>query len=158
MIVTKLSLSCLKCCTMDPWLKVMFQKPFERRNMKFLSVFSASKCCLSPRLGIDKIKLVWLVRSSIVTKLSLSCLRCSTMEPWLKLKFPKHFEIRIRTFVSVLSASKCHFSPRDGMVISKLVLYEKSLIIAKSSLSCLKCSIMDTWVKLKFPTHREMRI
>ena len=28
--------------------------------------------------------------------------------------FPKHFEIRIRTFVSVFSVRKCRLSPRQG--------------------------------------------
>jgi len=88
---------------MDPWLKLMSQKAFETRSWTFLRVFSASKSHLSPRLGIDKIKLVWFVILLIVTKLTLSCLKCSTMDPWLKVKFPKHFEIRIWTFASVSS-------------------------------------------------------
>ena len=112
LIVTKLSLSCLKCCTVDAWVKLMFQKALEIRIWTFLSVFCASKCRLSPRLGIYKSKLVLLGISLIVTKLSLSCLKCSSMDPLLKFKFPKYFKIRIRPFVSVFSVRTCHLSPR----------------------------------------------
>ena len=36
-------------------------------------------------------------------KVTLSCLKCSTMDSWLKLKFPKQPEIRIWSFLSVFS-------------------------------------------------------
>ena len=94
----------------------------------------------------------------IVTNLSLSCLKCSTMEPWLKHKFPKHSEIKIRTLQSVFSVWKCHLSPRQGIVISKLVHFEITLIVTKLSLSCLKCCTMDAWVKLMFQKAFEIRI
>jgi len=53
------------------------------------------------------------------------------MDPRLKLKFPKLNEIGIWTFFFVFSASKCHLSPRLGIVISKLVYFEISLIVTK---------------------------
>ena len=62
-------------------------------------------------------------------KVTLSCLRCSTMDPWVKLKFSKHHKIRISIFLIVFSATKCPLSPRQGMVISKLVYFEISLIV-----------------------------
>jgi len=64
-------------------------------------------------------------------KVILSFLKCSTMNPWLKLKFPKHHEIEISIFFIVFSAAICHLSPRLGIVISKLVNLEISLIVTK---------------------------
>jgi len=43
------------------------------------------------------------------------------MDPRLKLKFQKHPEMVIWTFLSVFSVSKCHLSPRIGIVIGKFV-------------------------------------
>jgi len=123
-IVTKLCVYYSKCCTMDPGLKLKFKKVFEIRIWTFLSIFSVSQCHLSPRLAIDISKLVYLVISMIVTKLSLFCLKCSTMDPWLKIKFPTLLEIRICTFLSVFSVSKFHLSPRQGIIIRKLAHIE----------------------------------
>ena len=53
------------------------------------------------------------------------------MDPWLKLKFPKHQEIGIWTFLIVFIASKCRLSPRLGIVIRKLLYLEISLIVTK---------------------------
>jgi len=64
-------------------------------------------------------------------KVTLSCLKRSTMDPWLQLKFPSNHEIRISTFLILFSASKCRLSPRLGIVISKLEYFEISLIITK---------------------------
>ena len=65
------------------------------------------------------------------SKVTHSCLKCSTMYQWLKLKFPKLPEIKIYTFLIVFSAPKCHLAPRLGIVISKLVYFKISLIVAK---------------------------
>ena len=65
--------------------------------------------------------------------MTLSCLKCSTMDQWLKLKFLKHHQIRISTFMLVFSASKCHLSPTLRIVIGKLVYFEISLIVASDS-------------------------
>jgi len=43
------------------------------------------------------------------------------MDPRLKLKFQKHPEIEIWTFLRVFSVSKCHLSPRIGILIGKFV-------------------------------------
>ena len=64
-------------------------------------------------------------------KVTLSCLKCPTMDPWVKLKFPKLHEIKISTFFMVFSASKCRLSPRLGIVKSKLVYFEISVIVTK---------------------------
>ena len=64
-------------------------------------------------------------------KVTLSSLKCSTMDPWLKLNFPKHHEIGIWTFLIVFRASKCRLSPRLGIVISKLLYFEISFIVTK---------------------------
>ena len=53
------------------------------------------------------------------------------MDPWLKLKFSKLYAIGIWTFFFVFSAPKCRLSPKLGVVISKLVYFEISLILAK---------------------------
>jgi len=53
------------------------------------------------------------------------------MDPWLQLKFPRHHEVRISTFVIVFSTSKCRLSPGLGIVTSKLVYFEISLIRTK---------------------------
>ena len=42
------------------------------------------------------------------------------MDPWLKLKFQKHPEIKFWDFLSVFSVSKCHHSPRFRIFKSKL--------------------------------------
>ena len=65
------------------------------------------------------------------SKVTLSSLRCLTMDPWLKLNFSKHHEIGIWTFLFVFSSSKCRLSPRPEIVISKLVCFEISLIVTK---------------------------
>ena len=64
-------------------------------------------------------------------KVAHSCLKCPTMDPWQKLKFPKLHEIRIWTFLFVFSASKCRLSHRLGIVITKLLYFEISLIVTK---------------------------
>ena len=64
-------------------------------------------------------------------KVAHSCLKCPTMDPWQKLKFPKLHEIEIWTFLFVFSASKCPLPPRLGIVIIKLVYFEKCLIVTK---------------------------
>jgi len=124
-----MTLSCLKCSTMDPWLKLKFPKHHKIRIWTFLIAFSASKCHLSPRLGIVISKLVYFEISLIVTKWLILFLKCSTMDPRLKLKFPKHHEIRIWTCLIAFSASKCRLSPRLGIVTSKLVYLGISLIV-----------------------------
>ena len=48
-----------------------------------------------------------------------------------KIEFPKLHEIGISTFFIVFSASKCRLSPRLGIVITKLVYFEISLIVTK---------------------------
>ena len=64
-------------------------------------------------------------------KVTHSCLKGPTMDPWLKLKFPKLHKIGIWTFLMVFSASKCRVSPRLGIVIIKLLYFEISLIVTK---------------------------
>jgi len=53
------------------------------------------------------------------------------MDQWLKQKFPKLQEIGIWTLLILVSASKCHLSPRFGIVICKLVYFKISFIVAK---------------------------
>ena len=48
-----------------------------------------------------------------------------------KQKFPKLRKIGILTFFIVFSASKCRLSTRPGIVISKCVYFEISLIVTK---------------------------
>jgi len=138
---------------MDPWLILKFRKYPEIRIWIFLCVFSVSKCYLSSRVGILVSKLVFFVISLILTKLFFSWLKCSTMDQWLKHKFRKHPEIRIWPFLCIFSVSKCRLSPRVGIVMSKLVFFEISLILTKLSISCLKHSTMDPWLNLKFWKH-----
>ena len=64
-------------------------------------------------------------------KVTLSCLKGSTMDSWVKQKFPKLLEIGISTFFFVFSGSKYRLSPRLGIVISKLVYLEISLTVTK---------------------------
>ena len=56
---SKVSHSCLKCATMDQRLRLKFPKVQEIRIWTFLFEFCASKCQLSPRLGIVITKLVY---------------------------------------------------------------------------------------------------
>ena len=127
-----MTLSWLKFSTMDPWQKLKFPKHHKIGISNFLVVFSQSKCHLSARLGIVISKFVHF-EISLVVKVTLSYWMCSTMDPWLKLKFPKHHEIGISTFLIVFSALKCHLSHRLGIVRSKLVYFEISLIVRKCS-------------------------
>ena len=143
---------------MDPWLKLMLRKHLKIRIWIFLCVFCVSKCRLSPSVGIVISKIVFFVISLIVTKLSISYLRCFIMDPWLKLKFWKHPKIRIWNFFCVIRVSKCWLSPRIGIVISKFVFFEISLIVTKLSISWLKCSTMDPRLQLKFWKHLEIKI
>ena len=113
---------------MDPWLKLKFLKHSEVKIGTFESVFSVRKCCISPRQGIVLSKLALLEITLIVTKLSLSCLKCCTMDPWLK-----PFERRTLKFLCVFSVSKCHLSPRLGIDIRELVYLAISLIVKKLS-------------------------
>ena len=94
-----------------------------------MNVFSVSKCRLLPRLGIVISKISIFRDIFDCNKVTLSCLKCSTMDPWLKLKFPKHQEVRILTFLIIFSASKCRVSHRLGMGIGKLVYLGISLIV-----------------------------
>jgi len=87
-----------------------------------------------------------------------SCLKCPTMDPCLKLKFPKLHEIEIYTFLFVFSAPKCHLSPRLGIVITKFSIFQDIFDCSKVAHSCLKCSSMDQWLKLMFPKLHEIRI
>ena len=64
-------------------------------------------------------------------KVTLSCLKGSTIDQWLNLKFLKYHEIGISNFLIVCSASKCHLLPRLGIVISKLVYFEIYFIVTK---------------------------
>ena len=83
-------------------------------------------------LDLESHKQIRMIRDIFdCNKVTLSCLKCLTMDPWLQLKFPKHHEIRILTFLIEFSASKCRLSPRLGIVISKLVYFEISLIVTK---------------------------
>jgi len=72
---------------MDLGTKLNFPKDLVFRMWNFMNVFHVSKFHLSHVLGIIKSKVVHSEISFIVTKLSLPWLKCSTMEPWLKLKF-----------------------------------------------------------------------
>jgi len=153
-----MSLSWLKCSTMDPWLQLKFRKHPEIRIWIWLCVSSVSKCRLSARVGIVISKLVFFQISLIVRKLSISSLKCSTMDPWLKLMFWKLPEIRIWIFLCVFSVSKCCLSPSVGIVISKLVFFVISFILTKLSISYFKCSTMDPWLQLKFTKYPEFRI
>ena len=65
-------------------------------------------------------------------KVTLYCLKCSTMDPWLKLKFQKQPEIGIWTFLGVFSVQKCHLSARLGMLRRKYVYFQISLTVTKS--------------------------
>jgi len=118
---------------MDILVKLKFPTHQEIRISTFLSVFSLSKCHLSPIQWIVISKLAHIEISLIVTKLSLYCLKCCTMDPWLKLMFHKLFEIRIWTFWCVFTISKCRPSPRLGIDISKCVYLVISLTIKKFS-------------------------
>jgi len=112
-------------------VKLKFPTHLEIRICTFLSVFSISKCHLSPRQWIVISKLAHIEISLIVTKLSLYFLKCCTMDAWLKHMFKKLVEIRLWTFWSVFSVSKCHPSQRLGIDISKLVYLVISLIVKK---------------------------
>ena len=132
----------MKCSTMDPWLNLKFWIHLEK-EFGISCVFGVSKCWFSPWVEIIISKLVFFEISLIVTKWSLSLLKCFAMDPWLQLKFWKHPKIRICTLLCVFSVSKCHLSPRVGIVLSKLVFFEIYLIVTKLYISCLKCSTMD---------------
>ena len=136
----------------------MFRKHPEIRIWIFFYVFSVSKCCLSSRVGIVISKSVFFEVYLIVTKLFVSSLKRSTMDPWLKLKFRKLLEIKIWFFLCVFSVSTCRLSPSVGIAISKLVFFVISLILTKFSISYFKCSTMDPWLQLKFRKHPEFGI
>ena len=61
--------------------ETQFSKDPEFRIWNFFNVFRVLKCRLSPLFGIIKSKVIHSEISFIVTKLSLSWLKCSTMEP-----------------------------------------------------------------------------
>ena len=143
---------------MDQWLQLKFRRHLEIRVWAFLCVFRVWKCHPSPRVWIVLSNLVFIKISLIVTKLDISCLKCSTMDPWLNLKCWKHPGIRIWIFFYVLRVSKFWFSPRVAIIIYKLVFFEISLIISKLSNSCFKCSVMDHWQELKFQEYPENKI
>jgi len=151
--IANTSRSWLKCSTMYPWLQLKFRRHPKIRVWAFLCVFRVWKCHLSSRVWIVLSKLVFIEISLILTKLDISCLKCSTMDPWLKLKFRKHLEIRIWIFFYALSVSKFWLSPRVAIIICKLVFFEIYLIITKLSISCFKCSAMDQWLELTFQEY-----
>ena len=153
-----MTLSCLKCSTMDPWLKLKFPKHHKIRIWTFSILFSASNCHRSPRHGFIISNLVYFEISLIVTKWLILFLKCSTMDTRLKLKFPKRHEIRIWTFLIAFSASKCRLSPRLGIVTSKFSIFRDILDCNKLTLCCLKCSSVDPRLKLKFLLHPKIRI
>ena len=88
---------------MDPWLKLKFQKQPEIGIWIFFSVFNAQKCHLSGRLGIVRRKFFVFPHMLDRNKDTHCYLKCSTMDPWLKLKFAKYPEIKIWTFFSAFS-------------------------------------------------------
>ena len=143
---------------MKPQLKQKFSKHPKIRTWSFMSVFSVSKCHLSHRFEIVIRKLVYLELSLIVSKLPLSSLLSSTMDPLMKLNFPKHTEFRIWTFFNVFHVSKCHISPKFGIIKGKVVHSEISLIVTKLSLPLLKSSTMEPYLKLKFSKDAEIQI
>ena len=79
------------------------------------------------------------------------------MDPWTKLDFFKDPEFRIRNFLNVFRVSKCGLILRFGIIQSKVVHFEISLIITKLSLSWLKFWTMKPWLKLKFSKHPEIQ-
>ena len=62
---------------------------------------------------------------------TLSSLKCSTMEERLKVTFSKHPEIRIQTLMIVFSVSKYPLSLGLRIFLSKLVYFKISLIVTK---------------------------
>ena len=64
-------------------------------------------------------------------QVTLSSLNCYTMDPWQKLPFSKHPEIRIQTLFSVFIISNYRLSPRLGVVVCKLVYFKISLVATK---------------------------
>ena len=80
------------------------------------------------------------------------------MDPWLKLKFPKHHEIEIWTFFIVFSTSKCRLSPTLRIVNKQIGIFRDIFDCNKLALSCLKSSTMDPKPKLKFPKHHKIGI
>ena len=80
------------------------------------------------------------------------------MDPWLKLKFPKHRQIEIWTFLIVFNVSICCLSPKLGMVISKLVYFQISLVVTKWLIVVWSVQTMHPWLKLKFAKRYEIRI
>jgi len=125
---------------MHPWLKVKFAKRYEIRIWTFLFVFSTLKCHPSPRLGIAMSKISIFGDIFYWNKMTHSCLKCPTMDQWLKLKFPKHQQIQIWNRHKQIS------------------LFRDIFDCSKVSHTCLKCSKMDQWLKLKFPKLHEIRI
>ena len=156
-ILTNLSLPWLKCCTKEAWLKLKFSKHPENRTWTFLNVFSLSKCHHSNTFEIVISKFVYFEISLIASKLPLSCLSSSTIDPWMKLNFPKHPKIKVWAFLNVFRVSKCHLIPTFGIIQRKVVHFEISLIVTKFSLPWLKCPTMKPWLKLKFSKHSKIR-
>jgi len=64
-------------------------------------------------------------------QVTLSSLKCSTMEERLKVAFSKHREIRIQTFMIVFSVSKYPLSLGLRIFLRKLVYFKISLIVTK---------------------------
>ena len=127
----KVTISCLKCSTMDTWLKLNFQKRHEIEIWTFLTCIQCIKMSYFTQTW-NRHKQIIVFRDIFVSNnVTLSYLKCSTMNPLLKLKFPKHHEIEIWTFQIVFSASTCRPSPRLGFIIWKLVSFEISLIVKK---------------------------
>jgi len=71
----------------DPMVKTSVFKNSKLELGLFLRVFCVSKCHLSHRIWIVISKLVYFEISLIVTKLSFSCFKCSTIDAWQKLSF-----------------------------------------------------------------------
>ena len=53
------------------------------------------------------------------------------MDPWMKLNFTKHPQIRIWAFLNVFRVSKCRLILRFGTIQSKVVHSQISLIVTK---------------------------
>ena len=108
----KVTHSCLKCPTIDPWLKQKFPILNQIGIWTFLNVFSASICRHFTKTWYRHKQISIFQDIFGCNKVTHSCLKCPTIDPWLKLKFSKLYEIGILTFFSVFSTSKYLLSPR----------------------------------------------
>ena len=121
---------CLKCPAMDPWLNWSFQN-MTKSEFRLSWLYLVYQYVVF-HLDLDCHKQISIFQDILGSnKVTHFCLKCSTMDPCLKLKFPKLHEIRIWTFLYVFRASKCRLSPRVVIVITKLVYFEISFIVRK---------------------------